>query len=215
MTEPIPAEPTAASPQNRLPLILGVAVVAGLLLFLGFRLISGGSDSSSTATTSSGSSSVRSLVRPTTTTSTPAVDESFQDFHTKNPFQPLIGAAGATPVGASSGGATSSGTSAGGTGASSSASGTSGTSSTTGAATGSAGSTAPRTTQRVALLDVFTEAGRATANVRVNDTVYKVAAGQTFATNYRAVSISTSNGCGQFVFGDEPFQLCEGQETLK
>jgi hypothetical protein len=209
MTEPIPVAPTGASPQNRLPLILGVAVAAVLILFVGYKLVSGGGgSSSSTATTSAVSPGVRSSSRSTTTTSTTALDESFQDFRTKNPFQPLqsaIGAAPATSSGSTTGGTSTAGTSTGGTTVASGG----------GGASGPAAATQPRTSQRVALLDVFTEGSQAMANVKVNDTVYKVASGGTFASSYKAVSISASSGCGQFLFGDEPFRLCKGQEVLK
>jgi hypothetical protein len=67
----------------------------------------------------------------------------------------------------------------------------------------------------VALQDVFVDRGRTMANVRVNDTVHRVSAGQTFATNFKAVSISASDRCGRFLFGDDSFRLCEGEEVLK
>jgi hypothetical protein len=202
MTEPIPAQPASPPAPNRLPLILAIALATVLVLFVASKLLSD-DDSGGTATTTSAPGASR-VARATTTTSTTELVESFEVFTTKNPFQPLQGAVGAT-----SGASTS-------TGGASSTGGTSGTSGTSGTA-GSTGSaaTAPRTTQRITLLDVFTEAGRTAANVRVNDTVYKVTAGETFATSYKAVSISGSSACGQFLFGDEPFQLCEGQETLK
>ena len=53
------------------------------------------------------------------------------------------------------------------------------------------------------------------ANVRVNDTVHKVSAGQAFATNFKVVSLSQSDRCGRFLFGDESFRLCKGEEVLK
>ncbi|HSH59582.1 MAG TPA: hypothetical protein VK988_08075, partial [Acidimicrobiales bacterium] len=68
---------------------------------------------------------------------------------------------------------------------------------------------------RVALQDVFAEGGRVKANVRVNDTVYKVAAGEVFATNFKVVSLSQGDKCGRFVLGDDPFRLCKGEELLK
>jgi hypothetical protein len=37
--------------------------------------------------------------------------------------------------------------------------------------------------------------------------------GDTFATSYKVVSLNEP--CGQFLFGDSPFQLCEGEETIK
>lgn len=67
----------------------------------------------------------------------------------------------------------------------------------------------------MALQDVFADSGKTVANVRVNDTVHRVSAGQTFATNFKAVSLSASDRCGRFLFGDDSFQLCKGEEILK
>jgi hypothetical protein len=53
------------------------------------------------------------------------------------------------------------------------------------------------------------------ANVRVDSTAYKVGEGDQFATSYKVVSLSESEGCGQFLFGDEPFRLCQGEEVIK
>jgi hypothetical protein len=67
----------------------------------------------------------------------------------------------------------------------------------------------------VALLDVLRRDGRLVAQVRVNDTVYTVGEGEVFADNYRVLSIDETNECGRFIFGDEQFRLCRGEETLK
>jgi hypothetical protein len=40
-----------------------------------------------------------------------------------------------------------------------------------------------------------------------------VAAGQVFATSYKVVSISGT--CGQFLYADSPFTLCQGQQVIK
>ena len=53
------------------------------------------------------------------------------------------------------------------------------------------------------------------ASVRVNDTVHEVAQGATFAGRYQAVTLSVADGCGQFLYGDSSFRLCEGEELLK
>jgi hypothetical protein len=77
-------------------------------------------------------------------------------------------------------------------------------------------STEPRPAQRVALLEVFTDADqRLVATVRVNDTVHEVGEGDSFASNYRVVSLSQAERCGQFLFGDDRFRLCEGEQLLK
>jgi hypothetical protein len=40
-----------------------------------------------------------------------------------------------------------------------------------------------------------------------------VAAGQTFAGSYKVVSLSGT--CGQFLYGDSPFPLCENEQITK
>jgi hypothetical protein len=149
------------------------------------------------------------LVRPSTTTTTlpaPAAPGSFDVFVGKNPFTPLAGPVGST--GTTSGGTTGT-TVAGGT---TTGGGTTGTTVASGASGGAA--TAPRPSQRVALLNVYTKGGQTVADVRVNDTVYTaVAPGQTFASSFQVVSLQGK--CGTFLFGDERFQLCEGEEVLK
>jgi hypothetical protein len=150
----------------------------------------------------------------TTTTIAPgaagAPSESFEVFNTKNPFQPLINPAGAGGGGGGSTATTVPGGSTGSTGAG-------GTTETTVAGAGGASggaATAPRRSQQVALLNVYTKGGKTVADVRVNDTVYTaVAPGQTFATNFQVVSLQGQ--CGTFLFGDERFQLCKGEEVLK
>ncbi len=75
------------------------------------------------------------------------------------------------------------------------------------------GSPDPSAGTTVALIDVFDQGGVTMARVQVGSTVYTVAAGQTFATSYKAVSISGT--CGQFLYGDSPFSLCEGEQVIK
>lgn len=53
------------------------------------------------------------------------------------------------------------------------------------------------------------------AQVRVGSTVYEVAEGDSFATYYEVVALALDTGCGSFLYGDTPFELCEGQEILK
>jgi hypothetical protein len=67
----------------------------------------------------------------------------------------------------------------------------------------------------VALLDVFTEGGEVKANVRVNTTVHKVAVGQEFADRYKVLSLDQASECGRFLFGDDSFRLCRGEQALK
>jgi hypothetical protein len=225
VSEPIAAD---AAPQNRqrILVIAAAVLVAALAAYLLFNVVGGGSSSTTATSTTLGATGVTPVPRATTTTTIArAPAESFEVFSSKNPFVPLRGTptAGATTTGATTTGSTS-GTSSGGT-----SSGTTGTTSGTtssgttssgtvsGAGTTSAGGTSsePRQSQRVSLLDIFVEGGQVKANVKVNDTVYKVTAGQVFATSYKATSLSQSDGCGRFLFGDEPFRLCKGEEVLK
>jgi len=200
-----------AGRQQRVIVIAGAGVVVLLVFFL---LIlpnlfgSGGSGGGGTA-------SQPPLARPRVTTTTVAGKspgappaESFEVFSTKNPFTPLVNPAGGaattatTVAGGGTGGATTGGA---------------GTTATTAAGGGGASggaATAPRRSQQVALLNVYTKNGQTVADVRVNDTVYTaLAPGQTFATNFQVVSLQGK--CGTFLFGDERFQLCEGEEVLK
>ena len=169
---------------------------------------------------------------PGATTPTTAVVETFEVFTTKNPFIPARGAIG-SGSGGTGGGTTGGGTTAttigGGTTGTTVVGGTTGTTrpgttatTTPGQTGGTTATTAPssvaaepRRGDRVALLDVFVENGRTMANVRVNDTAYRVGEGDSFATSYRVVSLTSSSECGRFVFGDDQFRLCRGEEVVK
>jgi hypothetical protein len=65
----------------------------------------------------------------------------------------------------------------------------------------------------VRLVDTFTQNGGKKAEVEVDGTVYRVGPGQTFADNFKLLSISGK--CASLLFGDDQFSLCEGQEVLK
>ena len=88
---------------------------------------------------------------------------------------------------------------------------------TTAQSSGGAGTTATTAPAAPSLpngqFDVFDQGGVTMARVQVGSTVYTVAAGQTFATSYKVVSLSGT--CGQFLFGDSPFSLCEGEQVIK
>ena len=233
MTQPMPAP--ASPPPNRLPVILGAGLAAVLLILLLTRLVGGGGDDSvEEATTST------IAPRATTTTTAPATAaqpvETFEVFTSKNPFLRLRGGGlgggattgastggtttggtttGGTTTGGTTGGTTTGGTRTGGTTGSTTTGGTSGSTGSTGSTSGGSGSVSPRRSDRVTLLDVFVEQGRVVANVRVNDTVHKVGAGDTFATSYKVLSLSQASECGRFAFGDDTFQLCRGEQALK
>ena len=188
--------------RRRLIVLLGVAGFLVVVLLAKFVLFSGGGGSHATATTFFGSSPTGGGVSTTATTlssrstSPPAT---FDVFATKNPFEPVVIV---TPTTSPTGSTTPTTPTTGGTG--------------TGQTTTStaAPSNEPSAGTSVALLDVFKQGdGTPMAKVQVGSTVYTVGVGQTFATSYRVVSLSSP--CGQFLFGDAPFRLCEGEEVIK
>lgn len=74
----------------------------------------------------------------------------------------------------------------------------------------------PRQPDRVAMLEIFTgQDGSPQARLRVNDTVHEVREGADFAVSYRLLDVDVASRCAQLLFGDDRFQLCEGDETLK
>jgi len=83
----------------------------------------------------------------------------------------------------------------------------------TGTGTAPAGSSAQVGSARVALVDVFVKDGKTFAQTKVNDTVYTPVEGADFAGSYRL--LAADGTCATYLFGDEQFRLCEGQEVLK
>jgi hypothetical protein len=74
----------------------------------------------------------------------------------------------------------------------------------------------PRQQDRVGLLEVYpNQSGGPVASVRVNDATYQVARGDRFAGSYQVISLDLSSRCGDFLFGDDRFRLCEGDEVRK
>lgn len=222
---------------NRRALTLGaIAIAVLLLLFVASRILLGGGEEPLDETATPAPSG------ETTTTTALAPDgagapaESFEVFSTKNPFTPLINPPAAGGGGTAGGGTAGGGFAGGDTtattffvgGGGGSGGGTTQTTIRGGSGAGSGGTTTtapggssggqanePRRQQRVALLDVLRRQGRVVAQVRVNDTVHTVGEGDVFAENYRVLSIDEANKCGRFIFGDEQFRLCRGEETLK
>ena len=209
---PAPEPSTAPGDPNRRALIfLGAFLAVALVLFFVVRPLLLGDDSPGDkqalpppVTTGAPATGT------TTTTAQSAPEETFEVFGTKNPFQPPNG------TGAGAGGGTTGTTAPGGGGATG---GTGGGTATTIPATDGAGGasgagTAPRASQRVALLDIYQLGGATVADVRVNSTVYtQLAPGEEFAGSYKVVSLEGT--CGSFLFGDERFRLCKGEEVLK
>ena len=216
-----------ARSNRRAMIILAVGGGALLLFFLVTKVLGGGGggdDLSAPITVPN-----RPGVSPGTSVAPgPPPQETFEVFSSKNPFTPLVGGTG-TGTGTTSGGTTATTLPGGATGSTGGATGSTGGTGTTpgGGTTGGTGtsggsttpttsapSVEPRSSQRVALLDVYEKGGRRVANVRVNDTVYEaVAPGDDFAGSFRLVSLDGS--CGSFLFGDDRFRLCQGEEVLK
>jgi len=63
---------------------------------------------------------------------------------------------------------------------------------------------------RVQVVDVFVKDGREVVQVSVGGTVYVVGEGDTFARNFKVVSID--DPCATFLLGDDQFTLCEPGE---
>lgn len=202
------------SGQQAAIVIGGLLVVLVLMWFLFLR---GGSETEPTTALPPS---------PTVTQEPPAEDEepaeepddgpveTFEVFAPKDPFDPLVSEAGG---GGAAGG---SGVTIGGT-ETSTGTGTS-TGAETGTGTGTGGSTQPGETgngsssvggHRVKLIDTFREGGNERAQVQVDGTVYTVDEGETFAENFKVLSIN--GDCATMLFGDDQFTLCEGEEILK
>jgi hypothetical protein len=218
------AEPIIVSgnekPSNRRVKIIGVVGVALVLVLVVFPKLSGGGGGGGDVT------EFPSTRTPRTTVAAPgdgdAVPETFQGFTSKNPFKPLIAIGGGTgggvpvvtppsdtpttlppdfsqppatiPDDGSGGGAVVPTTDPGPT--------------TT--------TVPPRQPDRVGLLEIYRDPdGAELASVRVNDTTYQVHRGDRFATSYQVISLDIVNRCGDFLFGDDRFRLCEGDEVRK
>ena len=139
--------------------------------------------------------------------------ETFEVFAPKDPFDPLISASAAGGGAAGSASTTTGGavgtTSAGAT----DGTGTAGTTTTTTTPGGGGDGGTDVAGHRVRVVDVFTQGGRARAQVQVDGTVYTVDEGERFAENFQLMS--TSGRCASMLYGDDEFTLCEGEEILK
>ena len=178
--------------RRRLIVLCSTAGFLVVVLLAKFVLFSGGGKSTTQPTFAP--PSVTGLAATTTSaaarsTRTPAT---FDVFATKNPFEPVIivtPPTGSTPTTAGGGGGGSTTTTV-------------------------TPSNEPGAGTSVALLAVTQQAdGTPQARVQVGSTVYTVGEGDVFATSYRVVSLNAP--CGQFLFGDAPFKLCEGEEVIK
>jgi hypothetical protein len=214
MTAPDEPETTADAPEagsRRVLLVAGAALAVVVLGAVAFLLLGGGGDEE-VAPAAKPSSAAPPVSQPAPAAPLPAVakpsdkgDHAFRD-----PFQALLvaGTAGGTtggvtaPVGTTTVGGTT--TTTGGT--------TTGTTTTgtTGTTTGTTGVTA---TSPVNVKVLSVTAGNSSGRVTVKGKAYSVAVGDEFATYFKVLRF-TNGRCGTFQYGDERFDLCEG-ETAK
>jgi hypothetical protein len=62
----------------------------------------------------------------------------------------------------------------------------------------------------VRIIDIFEQGGEQVVQVEVDGETFTVSEGEEFSDNFRVESIQGT--CASFLFGDEPFTLCEGGE---
>lgn len=73
----------------------------------------------------------------------------------------------------------------------------------------------PRKPVKFTVVEVkTTDGGAPLARLTINGAVYEVGVDEEFGENYRTVALNADNGCGEFLFGDQRFSLCEGQSTM-
>lgn len=77
---------------------------------------------------------------------------------------------------------------------------------------GEAGGMVDEDANAVRLVDAADD-GVAGAQVEVNGTVHTIAEGETFAENFKLLSVS--GDCASILYGDDQFTICEGEEILK
>jgi hypothetical protein len=195
------------SPKVSKPFIViaGIGLLV-IVAFLAMKVLGGGGGGGSESASSDSTAATAPAGAPaasTTTTTAPGEpstpNQSFDVFTTKDPFQPLVAETSSGSFDQSS------------------------TNTTSPPVADSGGvvpppipqDQAPAAGTPVSVLEVYDESGVVKARVIVGSAGYTVAVGETFATSYRVVSLDTASGCGQFQYGDTPFQLCVGQQTLK
>ncbi len=217
-----PLAPTPMLPENppsRGRVALKLAAGASLLAFAVYALVPALADRGSADPEPTPAAPARVVVANAGSVSAqppsgrPAVVETFEVFGGKNPFEPpsvfpvnsppdTVGEPASTPTGNGSGVTTT----------------TTPTDSGGGAATTTTTQPVvqdPGRAESVALLEIFADSEGTVATVRVSGVVYQVREGDVFAESYQVVSLDQGTGCGEFLFGDSQFSLCEGQEILK
>jgi hypothetical protein len=188
--------------------LLVAALVGVLVLLLGLLvvrpLLSGGTEEATTppaVTAAAAPATTPQLIGPSTSVAPPGETVG----SVKDPFKPLLSAgaasaatdAGLTPAGGGTAGATPTTIAA--------------TQPTVpGAGAGTAATPGGATAERKVTL---VKAAGNSAKVTVDGTSYTVEEGESFAGDYRAVTIGDE--CASFESGTTPFTLCEGEAVLK
>jgi hypothetical protein len=195
-----------ASGNRRTILILALVGVLVLGALAYFFVFSGGDEPTDTSLPTPRSTGVQATPTPTKAPAVVKAPKLSKKSVGKDPFKALVlpaadgGAApaGETPVTGSTpvtgGGTTITG---GGT--------------TTGGTTTTGGGTTSSTPVTVKVISVTDN--NSSARVKVGSQVYTVAVGDVFATYFKALRLKNGK-CGSFQYGDERFDLCEG-ETAK
>ena len=165
-------------------------IIVGIIALLGvvyLLFLSGGESEPEAFPTSRPSPGIVPSAAPTGAP-TPSLPETYEVFEGKDPFRPLVTQGGGiAPPGTSAPGSGSNG--------------------------GPGSSGGPSGAQRVTLVEISGSGSDRTATVEVDSTEYRVKEGDSFAGSYRVKNLTAQ--CGTFVFGDEQFTLCVGQEVLK
>lgn len=141
-----------------------------------------------------------------------ALSSDFQVSQPRDPFEPLILPGGGDGDG---NGDTTTTTDADGSTTTTDGSGTTSATTTTTTAGGTTTTTIDDSPEgiRVSLLEVRDENGSLVAVVEVDDVTYTVGVGDTFATNFKVISLNETGGV--FTYGDSAFTLAVGQSILK
>ena len=130
----------------------------------------------------------------------------------RDPFAPLITSptSTTTPDGSTTTGGDSTTTTGG--GSTTTTGGGSSTTTTSGGSTTTTTSDTP-TGKRVSLLEIRDEGGVKKAVLTVDGQTYTVGVGDTFATDFKVISLATSSGV--FMYRDSVFTLAVGQSIIK
>jgi hypothetical protein len=140
-----------------------------------------------------------------------ALAAGFQAAQPRDPFEPLIDPPPPDPTDTTTGDDATSTTAGDGSSTTTTAGDGSSTTSSSSATTTTVGDDPDGT--RVALLEVREESGALVAVVEVDGVTYTVGVGETFADNFKVVSLTESGGV--FTYGDSAFTLAVGQSILK